>query len=65
MTVNHDVVGSSPTAGARDTPSECFFIVQEKAFTSILMKSLIFYIFTFYVVSYVENYSKQIRLCQI
>ena len=44
MTVNHDVVGSSPTAGARDTPSECFFIVQEKAFTSILMKSLIFYI---------------------
>ena len=65
MTVNHDVVGSSPTAGARDTPSGCFFIVQEKAFTSILMKSLIFYIFTFYVVSYVENYSKQIRLCQI
>lgn len=44
MTVNHDVVGSSPTAGARDTPSGCFFIVQEKAFTSILMKSLIFYI---------------------
>ena len=73
MTVNHDVVGSSPTAGARDTPSECFFIVQKKAFTSILMKSLIFYIgkdlifdiFIFSVVFYVENYNKQIRLCQI
>ena len=30
MTVNHDVVGSSPTAGARDTPSECFFLLFKK-----------------------------------
>ena len=30
MTVNHDVVGSSPTAGARDTPSGCFFYCSKK-----------------------------------
>ena len=72
MTVNHDVVGSSPTAGARDTLSECFFIAQEKGLHCVneepyffIGKEMFFDIFIFSVVSYIENYSKQIRLCQI
>ena len=62
MTVNHDVVGSSPTAGARDTLSECFFIAQEKGLHCVNEEPYFFIascfktLFTLFGASYVSHY---------